>query len=128
MKENSGLIFGAMFICIIFMYFMTVYFKSQEKKNNSGTQDRDKHIKSTRIIAVNGVTPNVSGKVLRGMIVGGMLAGEEGALYGAIRASNQSPTINEYTFLVKYDDAIQKTEKVKETSPRFQFLISKLED
>lgn len=107
---------------------MTVYFKSQEKKYNNGTQDRDKHIKSTRIITVNGVTPNVSGKVLRGMIVGGMLAGEEGALYGAIRASNQSPAINEYTFLVKYDDAIQKTEKVKETSPRFQFLISKLED
>ena len=40
------------------------------------------------------------------MIVGGMLAGEYGALYGALSASNQSHTINEFTFLVKYDTGI----------------------
>ncbi len=62
------------------------------------------------------------------MIVGGMLAGEYGALYGALSASNQSPAINEFTFLVRYDTGIRKTEKVRENTPRFQFLVSKLED
>ena len=116
-------------ICFTIAFaILMIWAKSAEKKYNDGKQDTDKHIKSTQIIAVNGVTPNVSGKVLRRMIVGGMLAGEYGALYGALNASRHSADINEFTFLVKYDNSIKKTEKVREDSPRFKFLISKLED
>ena len=128
MKDYSYLIIPAMICFTIAFAILMIWAKSAEKKYNDGKQDTDKHIKSTQIIAVNGVTPNVSGKVLRRMIVGGMLAGEYGALYGALSASNQSPAINEFTFLVKYDTGIRKAEKVRENTPRFQFLVSKLED
>ena len=127
-SDHTVLIIAAMFAFTVALTVLMVWARSAEKKYNSGQQTADKHIKSTRIIAINGVTPNISGKVLRGMIVGGMLAGEYGALYGALNASRHSADINEFTFLVKYDNSIKKTEKVREDSPRFKFLISKLED
>ena len=89
----------------------------------------DAHITRAKIIAVNGIEKTVTKGAISRAIVGGMLAGEEGALLGALTAKTKTTVQNEYTFLVYYDNKFNpETEKVKESSPRFRTLVNKLAD
>lgn len=102
-----------------------------EKTKNMREIMKDKHITKTRIIAVNNetVTSN-SGSVIGRAAIGMMVAGEVGAVVGAMSAGGKKTTAsgeNTYTFVLMFDDRPPETEKVKETDKRFQFLISKLE-
>ena len=92
----------------------------------------DRHITKTKIIAVNNstVTYTNGGISIGGALIGGILAGDVGALLGGLTGSKTSQTKNGenfFTFLVCYDDRSPETEKVKESTPRFKFLITKLE-
>ena len=114
-----------------FIILFTVLVEVDKKQYNTGTRAVDKHIKKTRLLAVNGVEYVTEKGALSGAIVGHMLAGNIGALLGAMSA-RQVHTDNEFIFLVLYDDgkkgAKKETEKVLQSSERFRFLVSKLED
>lgn len=93
---------------------------------------KDKHITKTKIMAVNNdaVTYTSGGISVGGALIGGILAGDVGALLGGLTGSKTSQTRNGeniFTFLVVYDDRPPETEKVKESSQRFKFFITKLE-
>ena len=93
---------------------------------------RDTHITKAQIIAVNNttVTDTKQGISIGRAILGGMVAGEVGAVLGGLSGKSHavsSPGTNTFTFLVFYDNKAPETEKVLETSDRFKFLITKLE-
>lgn len=92
----------------------------------------DKHITKTKVLAVNNdtVTYTNGGISIGGAVIGGLIAGDVGAILGGLSGSKYSQTQNGeniYTFLVCYDDRPPETEKVKESDRRFKFLISKFD-
>ena len=129
MKERFLSIFIPAFaVTVISLGAVMVWGYWQEHKWKKGTLKSDSHITRTRIIAVNGITQTISRGALTRAIAGDALAGSTGALIGALSAPQETRTIdNEYTFLVFYDTGDPKIEKVRESSPRFKFLLSKLE-
>ncbi len=88
---------------------------------------KDDHITRTKIIAVNETDPTPSTlKAAARAAVGGFIAGDAGAAYGALTTKGK-PVRNIYTFLVYYDNRKDPAiEKVIENSARFQTPIKKL--
>lgn len=92
----------------------------------------DKHITKTQIIAVNStaITTTEQRVSIGKALIGGLLAGEAGFVLGGLSGrsySTTNPGENAFTFLVFYDNKSPSTEKVKENTERFKFLISKME-
>ena len=114
-------------LVLIFSLGLWIY----EKQYNAGTRAVDQLITKTRLLAVNGVETVTHKGALSGAIVGHMLAGDIGAVVGAMSAE-QVHRDNEFTFLVYYSESKQgkkkEIEKVRQSSGRFHFLVSKLED
>ena len=127
--EHTGFII-ALLACIPFAIIISVIATVHEKHYNEGTRPVDKLIRKTQLIAVNGVEQTTYPGALSRAIVGHELAGDWGALLGAMSAK-ETHVDNEFTFLVFYSK--EKTgnkreiEKVKQSSGRFKFLVSKLE-
>ena len=93
--------------------------------------ERDTHITQTQIIAVNNDTFTDTRQRISvtKALIGGLLAGEAGFILGGASGGSRSvsrPGENTYTFVVFYDDTSPNTEKVKESDPRFKYLVSKL--
>ncbi len=100
-------------------------------KISGSKAERDTHITRTQIIAVNNdAFMNTRQRIsITKALIGGMLAGEAGFILGGASGSSRSfsrPGENIYTFVVFYDDTSPETEKVKESDPRFKYLVSKL--
>ena len=129
MKENFwGIFIPAFAFAAISIIAVMVWASWQEHKWGKGTRKIDSHITRTRIIAVNGITQTITRGALTRAIAGDALAGHMGALIGALTAPQETRTVdNEYSFLVIYDTGDPQIEKVRESSPRFKFLLSKLE-
>ena len=109
---------------------LSVFLAIQDKRYQTGTRSVDRFITKTRLIAVNGVEYITHRGAVSNALIGHMLAGDIGALIGAMSAE-QIHTDNEFTFLVFYNAQNgnkKETEKVRQTSGRFQFLVSRLED
>ncbi len=129
LQENALLFWTMLIIATIVILVLAAIGFKWNREYEHGKRSLDKHISKAKIIAVNGIEQTVPKGAITRSIVGGMLAGPTGALVGAMSASSRTETIeNEYTFLVTYDFGTHETEKVKESSPRFKFLLSKLED
>ncbi|MCR4621306.1 MAG: hypothetical protein K5663_04420 [Clostridiales bacterium] len=120
-----------MLIFLPFAIALSVWLEVDKKRYNNGTRSVDKLITKTRIIAVNGVEYVTEKGVLSNAVVGRMLAGDIGMYLGAVN-SKQVHRDNEFTFLVFYSEkksgSKKVTEKVCQSSGRFSFLVSKLED
>ncbi|MBR4428835.1 MAG: hypothetical protein IKS78_05710 [Clostridia bacterium] len=124
--------FLTLFVCLLpFAFILSILFEVNNRRYNAGTRDIDKHIKYTRVLAVNGIEYVTDKGAVSGAIAGHMLAGNIGAYLGAMSA-RQVHTDNEVTFLVFYDESKRgdkkAVEKVRQSEERFKFLVSKLED
>ena len=108
-----------------------VFVRIADSRYNDGTRKVDGYIKKTRILAVNGVTWVTKEGAITNALAGSYYAGGLGAMLGYALTRHEHYD-NEFTFLVFYDARKQgnkrEIEKVRQTSGRFQFLISKLED
>ena len=124
--------FLTLFVCLLpFAFIFSILFEVNNRRYNAGTRDIDKHIKYTRVLAVNGVEYVTDKGAVSGAIAGHILAGNIGAYLGAMSA-RQVHTDNEVTFLVFYDESKRgdkkSVEKVRQSEERFKFPVSKLED
>lgn len=91
----------------------------------------DLHITETQILAVNNeqITSSEQHISISKALLGGLMAGDVGFFLGGLSGMSRGRIRNrpnDYTFLVKYDDRENRTEKVNEKNHRFQFLIQKL--
>ena len=118
-------------VSLPFVIAFAIYLSIEDKKYNAGTRDVDQLIKKTKLLSVNGIQYVTHNGALSGAIVGHMLAGDIGAIAGAMSAE-QVHRDNEAIFLVYYDEskkgAKKEVEKVRLSSGRFKFLLSKLGD
>ena len=99
-------------------------------RNKAGTRASDQYIQKTKILAVNGVQYTTHKGIVSNAVVGHMAAGDTGALIGVL-CSEQVHTDNEFTFLVCYNGGKKgnkkEVETVRQSSKRFNVLVSKLE-
>ena len=123
--------FLTMLVCIPVFLVFGIWAAIENKRYNEGARAVDQLIKKTRLIAVNGVDYVTNKGMITNAIIGHMLAGNIGAFLGAMSAE-QVHRENEFTFLVLYNEgkkgSKREVEKVRQSSGRFQFLVSKLED
>lgn len=117
----------AMIFFTLFMVGVMIFATISNDKYDNGKRPKDSHITKTKIIAVNGIEETSHKGMYSRAILGGMLAGESGALLGALSATKQEHVDNQFTFLVYYSGGEIETENVKQSSGRFKFLVSKLE-
>ena len=127
-KDDIGpILLGALASFAIMGYFLLI----PELKNREGTRSQDAYIKKTQILAVNGIQYKTHKGAVSNAIIGHMVASDIGALVGAMSAE-QIHTDNEFTFLVYYNGGKKgnkkEVEKVRQSSKRFDILVSKLED
>ena len=118
-------------ISVVLGVICTIAASISQSRYNDGTRKVDGYIKKTRILAVNGVNWVTKEGAITNALAGSAIAGGVGAILGYALTRNEHYD-NEFTFLVFYDARKQgnrrEIEKVRQTSGRFQFLISKLED
>ena len=118
-------------ISVILGVICTIAASISQSRYNDGTRKVDGYIKKTRILAVNGVNWVTKEGAITNALAGSYYAGGLGAMLGYALTRHEHYD-NEFTFLVFYDARKQgnrrEIEKVRQTSGRFQFLISKLED
>ena len=80
------------------------------RRDKAGTRSSDRYIRKTKILAVNGIQYKTHKGIISNAIVGHMVAGDIGALVGAMSAE-QVLTDNEFTFLVYYNGGKQGKKK-----------------
>ena len=111
--------------------FMGILFLIFFPTDRSGSRSQDKYIKKTRLLAVNGIQYTTHKGIVGNAILGHMVAGDVGALIGAM-SSEQVHSDNEFTFLLYYNGGRygkkKVIEKVRQSSARFKILVDKLED
>ena len=125
--DIGPLLLKALGLCALFVILMLIFFPI----HGTGGKSQDRYIEKTRLLAVNGIEYTTHKGLVGNAILGHMVAGDIGALIGAM-SSEQRHTDNEFTFLVYYNGGrkgrTKETEKVRQSSARFQVLVSKLED
>lgn len=125
--DIGPLLLKALGLCAFFAILMLIFFPI----HGSGGRSQDRYIEKTRLLAVNGIEYTTHKGIIGNAILGHMVAGDVGALIGAM-SSEQRHTDNEFTFLVYYNGGrkgnTKEIEKVRQSNPRFEILVKKLED
>jgi hypothetical protein len=125
--DIGPLLLKALGVCAFCVILMLIFFPI----HGSGGRSQDRYIEKTRLLAVNGIEYTTHKGMIGNAILGHMVAGDIGALIGAM-SSEQRHTDNEFTFLAYYNGGrkgnTKENEKVRQSNPRFEILVKKLED